>query len=116
MSADALRRLRELADALESVAAASVSADPARLDACELPLEQALAHIPAVSQISATDASAARHLLLRVEWALARCRAIGSATTELVVTSLAAQGVAHGYKPAGAVVPVQRMGRMGVRV
>lgn len=116
MSADALRRLRDLADALEAVAAAVASADAAHLDACERPLEQSLAQIPAASQISATDAPDVRRLLLHVERTLARCRAIGTATTELVVTSLAAQGVAHGYKPAGAGAPVQRMGRMGVRV
>lgn len=116
MAADALRRLRELAEALESVAAATVSADPARLDACELPLERALVNIPPSSAFSATDGADVRRLIRRVEQALTRCRTIGTATTELVVASLAAQGVAHGYKPAGAGTPAPRMGRMGVRV
>lgn len=116
MAADALRRLRDLAEALESVAEATVSADPTRLDACETPLEQALVHLPPPAQFSSTDVADVRRLLRRIEQALTRCRAIGTATTELVLTSLAAQGVAHGYKPAGAGTPAQRMGRMGVRV
>ena len=116
MAADALRRLHDRAAALESVAAATASGDPSRLDECEAPLEHALTDLPPASQFSPHDAADVRRLVRRIEFALNRCRAVGAATTELVVASLAAQGVAHGYKPAGAGAPAPRMGRMGVRV
>lgn len=116
MAADALGRLRDLAAALESVAEATASADPVRLDACEAPLEHAISNLPPASQFSPHDAADVRQLTQRIESALNRCRAVGAAITELVAVSLAAQGVAPGYKPAGAGAPAPRMGRMGVRV
>ncbi|MFN7914050.1 MAG: hypothetical protein U0Q55_01830 [Vicinamibacterales bacterium] len=112
----AVVRLTALADALEAVAKATASANPDALAACEEPLASALSHVPAAADLAKADAEAVRLLARRIRTALFRCRTLGRATTDLIVTSLSAQGMAPGYGPAGVGVPAPRLGRLEVRV
>lgn len=112
----AVVRLTALATALEAVAQATASANPDALAACEEPLASALARTPAPGELSASDPHTVRELVRRVATALFRCRTVGRATTELIMTSLSAQGVAPGYLPAGLGAPAPRLGRLEVRV
>ena len=111
----AVARLAALAAALEAVAAATASANPDALAACEAPLEAALAHVPLPGELAPRDPAMAAHLR-RIQAALARCRTLGHATTDLIRVSLSAQGVAAGYRPAGIGAPSPRLGRLEVRV
>jgi hypothetical protein len=109
-------RLRAVAEALEEVAAALSSADADRLDACEGPLDAAVASMPAPAELSMSDSAVIRPTLVRIREALALCRALGAATTELAMVSLSAQGMAPGYLPAGLGVPAPRQSRLEARV
>lgn len=112
----AVARLTALAAALEAVAHATASANPDALAACEEPLASALSRVPAPADVAAADPEVVRHLVRRIRTVLFRCRTLGRATTDLIVTSLSAQGVAPGYLPAGVGVPAPRLGRLDVRV
>jgi hypothetical protein len=115
-TASAVSRLAALASALEAVAAATTSANADALAACEARLEAALAHVPAASDLPDQDRSAALGQLRRIQRVLHTCRALGQAATDLISLSLSAQGVAAGYRPAGAPAQALRLGRLEVRV
>jgi hypothetical protein len=111
-----VQRLAVLAAALEAVARAAADADADGLSACESPLAAAAAALPAPADMVGVNATAVRREMQRIQFALARCRAIGRATTEMIVTTLAAQGKAPGYLPAGVAAPTPRIpGRVEVR-
>ncbi|MBS1818553.1 MAG: hypothetical protein JSU08_11530 [Acidobacteria bacterium] len=117
MSADpAVARLHALAAVLERVADATAGANPDALASCEASLEATLTHVPSAVDLAGADADAVRSALRRIHEALFRCRALGRATTDLVTLSLAAQGMAPGYRPAGIGASAPRHGRLEVRV
>lgn len=112
----AVARLELLASALENLALALASANPDSLAACEAPLEAATSHVPAPAELADAPAPVVAGHLHRVQQALARCRSLGRATTDLITASLSAQGVAPGYQPVRVGVPGPRLGRLEVRV
>jgi hypothetical protein len=110
-----LARLEAIAEALDRVASATVSANPVNLDASEAVLASAVASLPSAADLSSSNVVEVRRLLRQIHGALTRCRAVGHATTELVTLSLSAQGVSHGYRPTGVDVQGPRLGRLEVR-
>lgn len=93
----AIAQVMQLAAALEAVASALCAPDAAALMVAEGALAKALAgaeHAPAVEP---HDRAAMAAGLARARAALARCRILGAAASDLVQVSLAAQGRAAGY-------------------
>jgi len=104
-----VQRLSAVALALETVAAAAAAADADELRACEERLRQAVGAMPTPDDFVGVSRTATRAQLQRITFALARCRAIGRATHELIATTLAAQGKAPGYLPQGVGAPAPRI-------
>ena len=111
-----LERLAAVGAALDAVADAAVLADTHMLGHCESSLAAAVASMPTPDDLSGVDIKVVRSHLDRIKHALARCRAIGSATSELINITLSAQGMTHGYLPAGVGAPAPRLGRLEARV
>ena len=111
----AVARLASLANALEAVATAAASARPEELAACESPLQSALDSTPDAAELATETRADVLSELRRITLALQRCRRVGHAITELVTASLAAQGLAPGYAPAGAASQAPRLSRLEVR-
>ena len=111
-----VERLASLGAALDAVADAALRADSDALGVCEGALAAATALMPTADELSGVDVATLRGHLQHIKDALSRCRAIGSATSELVTVTLAAQGMAPGYLPAGVGAPAPRLGRLEARV
>ena len=110
-----LERLAAVGAALDAVADAAVLADTDMLGNCESGLAAAIASMPTADDLSGADIDVVRSRLRRIKHSLERCRAIGSATSELINVTLSAQGMTHGYLPAGVGVPAPRLGRLEAR-
>jgi hypothetical protein len=116
MAADnPLARLAALASALDVVATAASAANSEALAASESVLADAVAGMPAAVELSGCLPDELMLQLRRIQLALQRCRRVGAALTELVTASLAAQGMAPAYAPAGAAGHSPRLGRLEVR-
>ena len=111
-----LERLAAVGAALDAVADAAVLADADRLGNCESGLAAAVASMPTAVDLSGAAVHDVRLQLRRIKHSLERCRAIGSATAELINVTLSAQGMTHGYLPAGVGAPTPRLGRLEARV
>ncbi len=109
-------RLRAIADALDAVASAAAAADTDRLSVCEHALGTAAAAMPGPDDLASQPLTLVREQVLRIRFALERCRAIGRATSELITTTLSAQGMAPGYLPAGVGAQAPRVGQLEARV
>ena len=111
-----LERLAAVGAALDAVADAAVLADTDRLGNCESGLAAAVVSMPSADDVSGAAIDDVRLQLRRIKHSLERCRAIGSATAELINVTLSAQGMTHGYLPAGVGAPTPRLGRLEARV
>lgn len=111
-----LERLAAVGAALEAVADAAALADTDKLGDCESDLAASIAAIPSADDLSRVDVVLVRAQFLRIQRSLARCRAIGSATTELISVTLSAQGMTHGYLPSGVGAPTPKLARLEARV
>lgn len=116
MTDPALARLAAVADALEQLAFAVASARADTIAACEAPLEAAVADLPAATELARSTPADVHAQLQRIQLAMRRCRRIGHALGEVVTASLAAQGAAPAYAPAGAATVAPRFGRIEARV
>jgi hypothetical protein len=88
--------------ALDQLAAALASGDPAPVLACELPLADALrATRTAMRHLTATDAADVRRLVTDARAAINRCRRLGET---IVVLATATANAPHGYGRRG--VPI----------
>lgn len=112
----ARQRVAQLTRALVSLGDALVRVDTDGLIAAEAALEDAVSALPHPLMAAAGDTSALAVELRDALRSLDRCRAIGRASSDLITTSLAAQGVASGYHPAGNAAAAPRLGRVRARV
>ena len=114
-ASSSLERLAAVGAALDAVADAAVLADTNMLGNCEGGLAIAIASTPTADDLSNADLDDVRAHLRHIKHSLERCRAIGSATSELINVTLSAQGMTHGYLPAGVGAPAPRLGRLEAR-
>jgi hypothetical protein len=93
----ALRAVAALRDALDRTAAALASPRVETLLDCEVAIENALANLPPLEGLDATERAAVRAELDAARRALLRCRRLGAALAEFVRLGLEAQGRGTGY-------------------
>ena len=110
-----LERLAAVGAALDRVADAAVRVDTDMLGNCESGLGAAIRSMPTADDLSGADIADVRAHLRHIKHSLERCRAIGIATSELINVTLSAQGMTHGYLPAGVGAPAPRLGRLEAR-
>ncbi len=108
-------RVAHLTRVLGSLGDALAAADIDAVTAAESELEAAVSAFPHPLQAEADDPAALIPELRQAQRMLERCRAIGRASADLITASLAAQGVAPGYQPAGNAPAAPRLGRVRVR-
>lgn len=100
--ADPGRQARDLRVALEGLARALASGEPAAVLDHEPVLRAALSHPAASAPLAASARATAREDLAAAIRALAHCRAIGAATSALVDATLDTLGRTAGYDRHGA--------------
>jgi hypothetical protein len=93
----ALRTTAALRAALDRTAEALALPRVETLLECEVAIEGALANLPPLQGLDATERAAVRAELDAARRALLRCRRLGAALTEFVRLSFEAQGRGTGY-------------------